>query len=123
MGFVTRGRGVTIHHAECQQALSADTQRLVEVQWDSETPARRVKLTVHTQDQIGLLANVTRAITENGGDIKSAQIVTTEYKKAEISFEIELDNARQLRKIVRAIEAVAGVIRVERIKNTDTDER
>lgn len=120
VGYITRGRGVTIHHADCAQVLNTDPQRLVEVEWDNQVKAaRRVKLTVHSQDQMGLLANVTKAITDNGGDIKSAQIKTTEYQKAVISFEIALEDARQLRKIIRNIEMVPGVIRVERVKQID----
>jgi GTP diphosphokinase / guanosine-3',5'-bis(diphosphate) 3'-diphosphatase len=117
VGFVTRGRGVAVHRADCSEVLDADGQRLVEVSWNSsDSEPRRVRLVVHTQDQIGLLANVTRSITDSGGDIKSAQIKTTEFKKAEISFELELTNAAQLNRIVRAIESVPGVIRVDRAR-------
>lgn len=117
VGFITRGRGVTVHYADCPQALQSDPLRQVQVNWDvSVRAARRVRLTVHSQDQMGLLANVTRAITDSGANINSAQIKTTESGKAINSFELTVEDARQLEKIKRQIEMVPGVIKVERVK-------
>lgn len=121
VGFITRGRGVTVHYADCAQVLQADPLRRVGVSWDIDVKApRKVRLTVHSQDQMGLLANVTRAITESGANINSAQIKTTEFGKALNSFEITVDDAHQLERITRAIEMVPGVIKVERVKQLST---
>jgi GTP pyrophosphokinase len=117
IGFITRGRGVTVHNAECPQVMTSDPQRQVEVSWDGELQApRRVKLTVHSQDHIGLLANVTAAITSNGANINSAQIRTTDRGKAVNTFEITVGDSSQFDRIRRSIEKVPGVIRVERIR-------
>lgn len=118
VGFITRGRGVTVHFADCPQVLQCDPLRKVDVSWDVEvkTP-RRVRLTVHSQDQMGLLANMTQAITNNGANINSAQIKTTSFGKAINSFELTIEDARQLERIKRAIEMVPGVIKVERVKH------
>lgn len=122
VGFITRGRGVTIHNSACPEVMNVDPQRLIEVSWDSDYKGlRRVCLVVHGQDQKGLLAQITKVITDLGGDIKSAQIKTTEYQKATISFEMLVADSQQLRKIKRSIEMIAGVIKVERAKNVDTD--
>jgi guanosine-3',5'-bis(diphosphate) 3'-pyrophosphohydrolase len=117
VGFITRGRGVTVHLANCAQVMKMDTMRQVDVVWDMDVKtARRVRITVHSQDQMGLLANVTSAITSNGANIANAQVTTTNYGKAINSFELMIDDARQLEKIIRAIEMVPGVIRVERVR-------
>ena len=117
VGFITRGRGVTVHYADCAQVLNADPQRIIDVAWDTESVApRKVRITVHSQDQMGLLANVSRAITDSGANINSAQIKTTELGKAVNTFEITVQDARHLEKITRSIEMVPGVIRVERIR-------
>jgi guanosine-3',5'-bis(diphosphate) 3'-pyrophosphohydrolase len=117
VGFITRGRGVTVHYAECPQALESDPLRQVQVNWDVSVKApRRIRLTVHSQDQMGLLANVSRAITDCGANINNAQIKTTESGKAVNSFEITVSDAKQLDKVKRQIEMVPGVIKVERIK-------
>lgn len=117
VGFITRGRGVTIHYADCAQVLNGDPQRTVSVVWDTEAVApRKVRITVHSQDQMGLLANVSRAITDSGANISSAQIKTTDFGKAVNTFEITVQDARHLDKIKRAIEMVPGVIKVERVR-------
>jgi GTP diphosphokinase / guanosine-3',5'-bis(diphosphate) 3'-diphosphatase len=116
VGFITRGRGVTIHNADCAQVHQSDPLRLVEVRWDAEvTQTRKVRLTVHSQDKIGLLANVSQAITAQGANITNAQCKTTSLGKATVIFELTIRDARQLAKIKRGIEMVPGVTRVERV--------
>ena len=117
VGFITRGRGVTVHYADCSQVLNSDPLRRVDVEWDTVVKApRKVRITVASQDQMGLLANVTQAITANGANITSAQI-KTEHGKASIHFEMIIDDAHQLHRIKRAIEMVPGVIKVERVRH------
>lgn len=117
VGFITRGRGVTVHYADCAQVLNSDPLRRVEVEWDTVVKAaRRVRITVASQDQMGLLASVTQAITANGANITSAQI-KTERGKASIHFEMVIEDAHQLHRIKRAIEMVPGVIKVERVRH------
>jgi guanosine-3',5'-bis(diphosphate) 3'-pyrophosphohydrolase len=117
VGFITRGRGVTVHFADCQQVLDSDPLRRVDVEWDIGVAApRRVRITVHSRDQIGLLASVSQAVTGQGANITSAQI-KTEHGRAAINFEMTLASAEQLHKITRAIEMVPGVIKVERVKH------
>ena len=121
VGFITRGRGVTIHNADCAQVMQSDPMRKVDVQWDIEVKApRRVKIELHAQDQIGLLSKVTGAITENNANIWGAQVKTTSLGKAMISFEIGIEDARQLDRIKRALEMVPGVIKVERVRHLNT---
>lgn len=115
VGFITRGRGVTVHYADCPQVHQSDILRCVDVAWDDEVQApRKVKITVHSQDQIGLLANMSHAITSQGANISSAQCKTTSAGKAVNVFELSIKDSRQLEKVKRAIEMVPGVTRVER---------
>lgn len=117
-GFITRGRGVTVHHADCSQVMQCDPMRRVDVLWDDQVRSeRRVKLTVVSQDQRGLLAAMTNAISANGANIVSAQIKTTELGKAVNMFEIAIADARQLDGLKRSLEMVPGVIKVERVKH------
>jgi guanosine-3',5'-bis(diphosphate) 3'-pyrophosphohydrolase len=115
VGFITRGRGVTVHFADCPQVLDSDPLRRVDVDWDVSSAApRRVRITVHAQDQMGLLANVSQAVTAQGANITSAQI-KTEHTRAFINLELTVTSSEQLRKIKRTIEMVPGVIKVERV--------
>lgn len=120
-GFITRGRGVTVHRADCAQVLQSDPLRQVDVSWDIavKTP-RKVRLTIHSQDTIGLLSKVTQAMTDNGANISSAQVKTTGRGKAIHNFEMAVEDAPQLEKVIRAIEMVPGVIKVERVKRMNT---
>ncbi len=117
VGFITRGRGVTIHHVDCAHILSADPLRIVNVHWDDEIKSsRKIKLNVHSHDKIGILANLSTKLLEHGLNVKSAEISTTDFGKALISFEIEIEDAKQLNKVTRSIEGIPDVIKVERIK-------
>jgi guanosine-3',5'-bis(diphosphate) 3'-pyrophosphohydrolase len=115
VGFITRGRGVTVHFADCPHVLNSDPLRRVDVDWDVSSAApRRVRITVHAQDQLGLLANVSQAVTVQGANITSAQI-KTEHSRAFINLELTVTSSEQLRKIKRTIEMVPGVVKVERV--------
>jgi guanosine-3',5'-bis(diphosphate) 3'-pyrophosphohydrolase len=118
-GFITRGRGVTVHRMDCAQVLRSDPLRQIDVSWDDQTTApRRVRLAVHCIDRIGLLSNVTRAITEHGANITSVQMKTVKPSKTLLYFELSIEDARQLNEITRSIEQASGVIRVERLKRS-----
>jgi len=121
VGFISRGRGVTVHLANCAQVMQSDPMRRIDVSWDTEVKApRSVRITVHSQDQMGILANLTGAITSNGANIANAHVRTTSDSKAVNSFEIQVEDARQLQNIIRAIEMVPGVIKVERVRHIST---
>jgi GTP pyrophosphokinase len=121
VGFISRGRGVTVHLANCAQVMQSDPMRRIDVSWDTDvkTP-RSVRITVHSQDQLGVLANLTSAITTNGANIANAHVRTNLDSKAVNSFEIQVEDARQLQSIIRALEMVPGVIRVERVRHIST---
>ena len=123
VGFITRGRGVSVHHADCPQVLESDPQRRVEVSWDDTGPqiVRRVFLRVYSQDQPGLLANMTRAITDQKANIFSATVRTTEFSKAQNTFEVDIQDAKHLARVTRSLELVPGVIKVERLKTEDPE--
>ncbi len=118
VGYVSRGRGVTIHTKGCPQTLSFDPQRIVPVTWDENVKTiRRVKLVVHSIDQIGILASMSQAISSVGANIVSAQVSATPDGRGLNAFEVNVESATQLDAITRALEKVHGVIRVERIRD------
>jgi guanosine-3',5'-bis(diphosphate) 3'-pyrophosphohydrolase len=117
VGFITRGRGVTIHQVKCPRAIDTDTERKVEVHWnkDIKIPVKRaVRIRVLSLDDTGLLALMSQTITGCGVNIASANIRTTKDKKAIALFEVEVSNTEQLNKVISALEAKKGVIAVER---------
>jgi GTP pyrophosphokinase len=115
LGFITRGRGVTIHAVDCPRVLESDPQRRVEVAWESGASGMRpVNLEVVCVDQPGMLAAITKSISGVGVNISRAQVQSTPEKQALNSFEVAVGTADQLNKVIRAIGKLRGVIRVSR---------
>jgi len=117
VGFITRGRGVTIHTADCSFAMESDPDRRLEVAWnrDKET-ALPVKIRVTCHDQKGILANIAQVIANCEANISSASVHSTVDKKGENLFEIEVTDLEHLNRVLNNIMKVAGVIKVERLK-------
>jgi GTP pyrophosphokinase len=115
LGFITRGRGVTVHAIDCPRVLESDPHRRVEVVWESgANGVRSVSLEVVCVDQPGMLAAITRSISSAGVNISRAQVHSTPDKQAVNSFEVMVGTADQLNRVIRAIGRLRGVIRVSR---------
>jgi guanosine-3',5'-bis(diphosphate) 3'-pyrophosphohydrolase len=115
LGFITRGRGVTVHTVECPRVLESDPQRRVDVQWENGASASRpVSLEVVCVDQPGMLAAITKSISNSGVNISRAQVQSTPDKQAVNSFEVMVGTADQLNRVIRAIGKLRGVVRVSR---------
>jgi GTP pyrophosphokinase len=115
LGFITRGRGVTVHALDCPRVLESDPQRRIEVVWQSgANGARAVNLEVVCVDEPGMLAAITKSISGAGVNITRAQVQSTPDKQALNSFEIMVGTADQLNRVIRAIGKLRGVIRVSR---------
>jgi guanosine-3',5'-bis(diphosphate) 3'-pyrophosphohydrolase len=117
VGFITRGRGVTIHTADCLNALAADPKRRIEARWaldgDTTFPTR---IRIYSADRKGMLATMSSSISGNGVNIIGAQIRTTGDGNAESTFDIEIGSLKQLKKILHALQNIDGVMKVERIR-------
>jgi GTP pyrophosphokinase len=117
VGFITRGRGVTIHTADCQNAMDDDPHRKVEVEWDSTKEySYPVRIRIYSEDKKGLLGEISNSISSNGADIKNARVDTTEDKKAISTFEVEIRDLNHLNKVIRALGKIKGVRQVERMR-------
>ena len=117
VGFITRGRGVTIHTADCQNAMDDDPHRKVDVEWDSTKEySYPVRILIYAQDKKGLLGDISNSISSHAANIKNARVDTTEDKKAISTFEIEIRDLNHLNKVIRALEKIKGVYRVERMR-------
>jgi len=114
-GFITRGRGVTVHTKGCKKAMESDPERRVEVTWDVQGEFKRVvNLRVRSDDRKGLLAKMSETFTDVGVNIIQANARAGE-KGAVSMFEVEISNIRQLNELLRAIGQIPGVHSVERV--------
>jgi len=116
-GFITRGRGVTIHLVGCPRALETDPQRRVPVVWkDGEESPHPIRLEVICVDKPGVLAAITKNIAAAGINISTAQVKSAEVNRRSSSlFELNVTSARQLNTLMHSIAAIDGVLKVTRI--------
>ncbi len=117
VGFITRGRGVTIHASNCQNAMDDDPNRRVEVEWDSTKEySYPVRIRVYSEDKKGMLAEISNSISSNEANIKNAKVNTTDDQKAIGTFEVEIRDLNHLKKVIKGLEKIKGVDRVERLR-------
>jgi guanosine-3',5'-bis(diphosphate) 3'-pyrophosphohydrolase len=117
VGFITRGRGVTVHVRGCKKAMESDLERRVEVTWDVRGEFKRsVHLRVKSDDKKGLLAKLSETFADVGVNIIHADARAAQDKRGAVStFEIEVTDAKQLNEAIRAIGNIPGVHTVDRV--------
>ena len=116
IGYITRGRGISIHRGDCPNILnlSEHPERRVEIEWEAESGDRFfVRLIVEGDDRRGLLSDIATAVTDTGTNIASAEIKAGEGGMTG-SFVVEVSDLTHLKKVMKAIRRVAGVLSVER---------
>ncbi|MDI6800983.1 MAG: bifunctional (p)ppGpp synthetase/guanosine-3',5'-bis(diphosphate) 3'-pyrophosphohydrolase [Thermodesulfovibrionales bacterium] len=117
IGFITKGKGITIHRMECSNMdrLKEDSERLVEVQWSQDGEvASNAKLFVESIDKPGILANLSALISSANVNISFLKASSTHDKRALFELTLEIKNRSQLANIVSKISQVEGVLSVKR---------
>ncbi|MBO8143781.1 MAG: bifunctional (p)ppGpp synthetase/guanosine-3',5'-bis(diphosphate) 3'-pyrophosphohydrolase [Thermodesulfobacterium sp.] len=115
VGYITRGKGISVHRTDCPNLKDLDSERFVEVSWGSyDSKTYPVHLYIICLDRKGLLANISSAIAASESNILKAHVKTTSDKKAFFEFYIEVNNKTHLDKIISNIFKVEGVLKVER---------
>jgi GTP pyrophosphokinase len=116
VGFITRGRGVTVHVNSCEKALGIDPDRRVDVAWDVKGDFRRpVSLRVVTIDRPGLLAKISQTFSEAGVNISQATVRTAD-DRAINDFEVTVGDLKELTQIMRSLQKIEGVHSVQRVQ-------
>ena len=124
VGYVTRGRGVSIHRADCPNLLflANEPERRLEIDWqESEGERFVIRLAVEASDRRGLYADLAKAVTETGTDIRSLELKTTDGRVSGAAL-VEVENLAHLEKIIKAVRRVKGVSEVSRRERLTTDE-
>jgi GTP pyrophosphokinase len=117
-GFVTVGRGVSVHRADCTNigALREQHERMVDVSWDADRiSSYAVWIQVEALDRTLLLRDVTAVISDTGGNITASSTVTGRDRVAILRYEVELSDPSQLPRMLADIRRVDGVFAVSRI--------
>ena len=124
VGYVTRGRGVSIHRADCPNllVLAHEPERRVEIDWrEMEGERFLVRLALDGSDRRGLYADVATAVTGTGTDIKAMELKALDGK-AIGAVVVDVENLAHLEKIVKAVRRVKGISAVARRERLSSEE-
>ncbi|MCL2399249.1 MAG: bifunctional (p)ppGpp synthetase/guanosine-3',5'-bis(diphosphate) 3'-pyrophosphohydrolase [Defluviitaleaceae bacterium] len=118
-GFVTRGRGVTIHRTDCVNIIHLDEssrRRLIEVEWsiDNERRTYRADLRIHCMDRENMLLDITRILSDEGLNVKALN-VRSDRGEVIMDLGVELSSRNQLQKLQEKIKRQSGVYDIERV--------
>ena len=119
IGFVTRGRGISIHRLDCPNVglFQDNEERKIQVNWDDRDLKKHVvPLQIIGEDRPGLLHEIAEAFTSSGANVVEATLKTAQQNANGI-FKIEIQNKNQLKQIFRRIQKLKGIQQVTRTKN------
>ncbi|MBV51984.1 MAG: bifunctional (p)ppGpp synthetase/guanosine-3',5'-bis(diphosphate) 3'-pyrophosphohydrolase [Nitrospinae bacterium] len=126
VGYITRGRGVTVHHLDCPslQALESESERLVDVGWGkSVKELHPVRISIVADDKPGQLAEITQVMASCDINITQAHLRQGTNKRACFEFFIEISDLDHLNRMFAAVDNIPGVIHAERIKEYNTSKK
>jgi GTP diphosphokinase / guanosine-3',5'-bis(diphosphate) 3'-diphosphatase len=115
-GYITRGKGITIHKSDCPRLLDVDDARRMDVEWDSNfKPLRPARIVVMCADRPGMLSNITSSFSSSDINISKAEIHSTDVDTAVGTFDVVVSDLEQLENVMKSIKQVEGVTSVERM--------
>ena len=124
VGFVTRGRGISIHRTDCVNMIHLpmeERNRLIEAEWSAQAKKNEdyypVEIVIYSYNRSGVLFDVSKIFTENEIDVKSMNVRTSKQDKATIVVGFETRGVEQLNKLVKKLRNVESVIDIERRSN------
>ncbi len=120
VGYVTVGRGVSVHRSDCTNvvSLSGRRERAVEVAWPADSVgAFVVWIQVEALDRTRLLRDVTQVVSDTGANITASSTATNEDRVAVLKYEVELSDPSQLGRLLSDIRGVDGVYAAFRLAN------
>jgi GTP pyrophosphokinase len=118
LGFITRGRGLTVHMEDCPNVHTYDEQRKIDVSWELDKEHTfPVKLRISSEDKKGVLQELTAIFSSSNANILNANVTTHPDKTATSVFELEIKNVSQLQKIMKSVQKIKAIKAVERVKS------
>jgi guanosine-3',5'-bis(diphosphate) 3'-pyrophosphohydrolase len=116
VGFITRGRGITVHTSECNRVDAETLVRTIKVNWNKGFSfTHPVSVRVMTQDKPGILSLISKTINNAGINIRSAMAKSMPDRKGSFLFEVEVKDYSELLKTISSIESLEEVISVTRV--------
>ncbi len=124
VGFVTRGRGVTIHRTDCVNVINLsneDRGRLIESEWDTQfakgdtNASYLAEVRVTANDRVGLILEISRQLADDDISVKGFNVRTTKDMLAIFNITIEIKTKEQLERVVKRLKALKDIVEVERV--------
>ena len=123
VGFVTRGRGVSIHRTDCVNIMNLpeeDRKRMIEAEWSASSEQGELystEIVIYANNRTGVLVDISKIFTENKIDVKTMNVRTSKSGTATISMGFETRGIEQLRSLVQKLRNVESVLDIERSSN------
>jgi GTP pyrophosphokinase len=120
IGYVTRGRGIAVHSKNCPNVenLLYEAERKISVEWAAATHATfPVRLRIFTEDRPGMLAGITGIISDNAANIRTFESGGEDNTRARIEVGLDVQDRKQLERILSGIKRIPGVFDIERVYN------
>ena len=121
MGYITKGRGVSVHRTDCsnlQSLIMHDPNKVLEVSWGTAKGASYIaEVRVKSEDRQGILSDITKVITDSNLYLNSLTANSTKDNEALISIKIKIDTRDQLKELMKKIRKLPGVVDVFRMNN------
>jgi GTP pyrophosphokinase len=122
VGFISRGRGITIHKVDCERAFELDNDRRIDVEWTVDTvpdgAERLVRVRVLCTDGPGMLKQMGETFMNRGINIHSAQMRASRDQRAVCYFDVSVRDLGQLRQVMADLQKINGVVGVNRVVHT-----
>ena len=124
VGFVTRGRGVTIHRTDCINVINLSNEergRLINAEWDAHfargdmNTSYLAELRVTANDRVGLILEISRQLADDDISVKGFNVRTTKDMLAIFNITIEIKTKEQLERVVKRLKALKDIVEVERV--------
>ena len=122
VGFITRGRGVSIHRKDCinmRDLSEADKARVIEAEWqensDNSNESYLAKINIYMNNRTGILADISRILTESEVDVQSMSSRVSKQGLATISIAFEIHGKEELRKLMERLGGIESVIGIDRV--------
>jgi len=121
VGFVTRGRGITIHCTDCINMMNlpeAERKRMIDAEWQRgpEQESYATELTIYANNRMGQIVDISKVLTDNKIDISSMNSRTAKNGKATINISFEIKSREELNDIIGKLKKIQGIIEIERAK-------
>lgn len=117
IGFISRGKGITVHRHSCTTLLSMEADRYVDVQWNTSSKTKHkhisfVQILVH--NVTGVLNQVSAVFAEQNVNISHLRVSHTKDMKSMIQLNVEVQNLQQLQELIKSLRSVKHIIQVNR---------